>query len=164
MKQRKFCSYCGADALKPLEIDSGYRCDACGKYHYLNSKPSVSAIITRHDRVLLVSDSASAEFWGLPGGFLNHGEDPIAGLYREIREELNITIEVGRLVDARVAPYDEEGEFSLILYYLIKRYDADFQPSGEIHHADWFDIANPPNLRSANSERFMRGLPDLLKD
>jgi 8-oxo-dGTP pyrophosphatase MutT (NUDIX family) len=36
--------------------------------------------------------------WFLPGGGVDHGEDPVTALVRELKEEANFTIEVGALL------------------------------------------------------------------
>ena len=40
--------------------------------------------------------------WELPGGKVDPGEDPLAALHREIREELGVSIEVGALLEGPV--------------------------------------------------------------
>jgi 8-oxo-dGTP diphosphatase len=52
-------------------------------------------------RVLLVRAAPTltvAGQWFLPGGGLEHGEDPVAGLVRECAEETGLRVEVGALL------------------------------------------------------------------
>lgn len=56
------------------------------------------AVILRDDRILLSRLSAnvtSDELWTLPGGGLDHGEDPRTAVVREIYEETGLDAEVG---------------------------------------------------------------------
>lgn len=156
MKLQLYCKYCGSAQLTLLETDSGYRCRACGEHQYLNSKPSVQGLIWQEDQVLLVSDRVEADIWSLPGGFLNHGEDPTVGLRREVQEELSINVSVGRLLDAHVASYGTNGEYSLILYYRIDDFDQNFHPSNEIQHARWFSMTELPNSLSRKSRELIK--------
>ncbi|MEM8904540.1 MAG: NUDIX domain-containing protein [Actinomycetota bacterium] len=63
------------------------------------------------DRVLLVAtvEPDGARTWTLPGGRIEHGEDPIAAVVREVDEEAGLRVEVDRLlgVDARSIPASE---------------------------------------------------------
>lgn len=49
------------------------------------------AIIVSTGRVLLVQTWYRAD-WGLPGGYLRRGEEPVEGLTRELREEIGLEI------------------------------------------------------------------------
>ena len=57
------------------------------------------AVILREDRILLSRLApvvTTDELWTLPGGGLDHGEDPRDAVIREIHEETGLTAEVGR--------------------------------------------------------------------
>lgn len=51
---------------------------------------SVKALIT-NDRGQVLVVKENQDTWSLPGGGLDHGEDPLAGVARELKEELGIT-------------------------------------------------------------------------
>ena len=55
------------------------------------------AIIRRADRLLL-NRFGGDSFWALPGGAVESGEFSTEALVREMREELAVTVEVGRLI------------------------------------------------------------------
>lgn len=53
----------------------------------------VSVVITNlNGDVLLLKHSYGPKVWGLPGGGLNAGEDPMEAARREVREELGISL------------------------------------------------------------------------
>ena len=61
---------------------------------------TVKALIFVDDNILLIRKPEG--LWDLPGGRLDAGEHPEAALRREIREELGIWANVGKLVDCNV--------------------------------------------------------------
>ena len=66
----------------------------------------VAAIIIHEDKVF-ATQRGYGEFkggWEFPGGKIEEGETPQEALVREIKEELNVEIEVGELLD--VVEYD----------------------------------------------------------
>ena len=61
----------------------------------------LQAAIVRDDHLLLVQCTLPGEppFWVLPGGGREAGESDAEAVAREVREELGVEVEVGRLVD-----------------------------------------------------------------
>ena len=60
----------------------------------------VYGICEHEDRVLLVRAAqylTVAGLWFLPGGGINHGEDPVTALRREFDEETGLEVRVGAL-------------------------------------------------------------------
>jgi 8-oxo-dGTP pyrophosphatase MutT (NUDIX family) len=60
------------------------------------------ALLTRGDEVLLTRMSNRTRIpgrWTLPGGGIDHGEDPRAALRREVYEETGLHVEPGAVVD-----------------------------------------------------------------
>lgn len=55
------------------------------------------AVITTHEHVLLHKLEGD-EYWSLPGGRVEAGEDAATAVAREMREELDLPVEVGQLL------------------------------------------------------------------
>lgn len=78
----------------------------------------VEGIYRRGEDVLLVKGSRGLTqgLWSLPGGFLQFGEDPQAGLLREIREELGVPASIDGLVAVR-AKLGKHSHLHWILFF-----------------------------------------------
>jgi 8-oxo-dGTP pyrophosphatase MutT (NUDIX family) len=61
---------------------------------------SIKGVIVHDGRVVLLRNERQE--WELPGGKLEPGEAPTACLAREIAEELNLTVEIGEILDSWV--------------------------------------------------------------
>ena len=98
---------------------------------------------TSRDRILLCRLTYKSE-WDLPGGVVEVGEAPAAGLAREIREELGVSIEVGDLLTVNWLPAWRGWDDACIFLFDLGQVDASFtgemqlQPT-EIVGVDWCD-------------------------
>jgi 8-oxo-dGTP pyrophosphatase MutT (NUDIX family) len=90
------------------------------------------AIIRQADRLLL-NRFGGDSFWALPGGAIESGEFSTEALVREMREELAVTVEIGRLIwvvenlfEYRGAFYTEFGFYYEVEWRLPRIGDAEF--------------------------------------
>ena len=68
---------------------------------------AAAALFTSADGQVLLVKPNYRDHWSLPGGILEHGEPPHEGCRREVKEELGLDIEPGRLlVVGWAGPYD----------------------------------------------------------
>lgn len=89
----------------------------------LKDKRSVTAAVIEKDgRVLLARRAPGRRLgglWEFPGGSVEPGESPEAGLRRELREELDLCAEVGALLGSEDVPRTGAGPDLRILFYSV---------------------------------------------
>ena len=74
-----------------------------------NNVGAVAAIFNDSGQVLLVEHTFRPDHpWGLPGGWIERGENPVHAIQREIKEELNLTILVKKLLLCDTQGADDE--------------------------------------------------------
>lgn len=77
-----------------------------------------AAVVERDGRIMLCQRKPEAHSglkWEFPGGKLEPGEGPEEALARELHEELDIEVEVGRIRDAVFHRYSDRDV--LVLFY-----------------------------------------------
>lgn len=105
---------------------------------------SVAAIIFNNKgELLLLNHILRPKFnWGIPGGFINHGEQPEDALRRELREETGIELEKVRMIRVRTINRHIE-----ILFQAEGKGKAEVK-SHEISDVGWFRADNLPERLS----------------
>jgi ADP-ribose pyrophosphatase YjhB (NUDIX family) len=56
------------------------------------------------------------DYWDIPGGYVEPGESPRAACQRELKEELGLALQVGRLLVVDWAPQPGEGDKLLFIF------------------------------------------------
>jgi ADP-ribose pyrophosphatase YjhB (NUDIX family) len=97
-------------------------------------------------RILLVDHAFRAgNAWGIPGGFVNCGEQPLEAIRREMREEIMLEIEGVELACVRTIPNQNQLEIIFVC-----RPVGVPQPDGvEIRAAAWFSVEELPHKLNA---------------
>lgn len=111
--------------------------------HYVGA---VGVIFNSAGQVLLIEHVFRAHFpWGLPGGWVEHGESPAETVKREVEEELGVTVEIKQLLLCQL----QGGGFKnptprglgLVYYCHLPGFHklAEVQTHGEILSIEWVD-------------------------
>jgi ADP-ribose pyrophosphatase YjhB (NUDIX family) len=92
-KKLRFCPSC----KNPIKLKHNrlIDCQSCGFHFYINPAPTATVIIeNKQGEILLVKRKVAPKknFWDLPGGFVDYSEKIEEAAVREIKEELNINI------------------------------------------------------------------------
>ncbi|MBR5084037.1 MAG: (deoxy)nucleoside triphosphate pyrophosphohydrolase [Prevotella sp.] len=115
----------------------------------------VAAVIKDKDKYLCMQRCRSeyeytSEYWEFPGGKVEEGESEHHALLREIREEMDWDIYVGRCIGSIAHEYPD---FSITLTaYLCKGGDGDFKM---LKHLDckWLTKKELPSLKWTEGDR-----------
>lgn len=92
--------------------------------------------------------------WGIPGGFLEKGEQPEEALRRELREEVGLELESAEVAFARTLPRPEQVE---IIFRCRPRRGQGAEPqSMEIKSAAWFRLEELPESLSRDQRQLIR--------
>ena len=99
-----------------------------------------AAAIVQDNKVLATRRGYGAykDWWEFPGGKLEDGESPEAALIREIREELNVEISVGKLL--RTVEYDYPG-FHLVMHCFLCSIGSGVLTLNEHEDARWLSVS-----------------------
>lgn len=117
-----------------------------------DSQRAAVAIVTNTDREVLlqlrddIAGIAHPGCWGFPGGSLETGEDPLAALKRELREETGIHVEAARPLFELQDPVDDGGNGKLLtVYHVHHAGPAKELVVGEGRELRFFPLSNLPS-------------------
>ena len=123
---------------------------------------TAGAIITDgHGRVLLLKHRfRPGSGWGLPGGFIEQGEQPEEALRRELREEIRLEVEQLKLFTVRAFKTPKQVEI-VFMGQAMNAIGGPDELSLEIKEAGWFFPGEfPPELPRDQTELIKRAQKD----
>ncbi|WP_312869003.1 NUDIX hydrolase [Amycolatopsis pithecellobii] len=120
-------------------------------------RTAAGVIFTDEQARILMVHTTYKDYWDVPGGYVEPGESPREAAQREVREELGLSIEVGKLLAVDWAPSEAEGDKLLFLFAGPRLpQDVAFKFSdGEIDEARYVEV---DDLAQYTIERLARRL------
>lgn len=146
----RFCPRCSAELQNE---GPKVECPRCGFVHYSNPVPAVAALVVDESGRLLLARRAvepDAGLWDTPGGFLGEGEDPVAGLRRELLEEAGVNVEVGDFFGMYLDRYGPgpDAPYVLNLVWRASIVGGELEAADDVSDLAWFepDALPPPDV------------------
>jgi ADP-ribose pyrophosphatase YjhB (NUDIX family) len=134
------------------------RLSRLGQSHF--TVTAAAFIFDDDGRILLLEHVFRADNgWGVPGGFLSRGEQPEAGLRRELREEIGIEIEDVEILFARTLPRPRQIE----IYFRARSIGEPEPCSFEIITARWFALDDLPSKLPRDQRRLIERARTLIR-
>lgn len=100
-----------------------------------------AVVIDTQGRVLLLKHVFRAgSGWGIPGGFIERGEQPEDAIRRELREEIGLELEEAELAFVRTLKQPSQVE----IIFRCRPRGTTGAHSLEIKHAEWYALAALP--------------------
>jgi ADP-ribose pyrophosphatase YjhB (NUDIX family) len=127
---------------------------------YHNSSPCLGAL-PRDDRGRVLLGRRGIEpyrgDWNTIGGFLRYGEDPLAGLKREVQEELGVACEVDEFITMQEDTYGTDGPALMNTYFSVRLAAGQMRPQDDVTELRWFHLdALPENIAFESDRKALR--------
>jgi 8-oxo-dGTP diphosphatase len=117
---------------------------------------AVGALIFNEQGQLLLCEHTYRRVhpWGLPGGDLKLGEEPVDGIKREVFEETGLSVQDAHLLLAE----NSTGTRHITLVYLCTGVSGYFVSSDEVSSIRYFDTDNLPDFFEEQGQTIERSL------
>lgn len=113
---------------------------------------AVCSIIRKNNKILITQrskDDVYPNLWDLPGGQLNHGEDVVSGVKREIKEECALGVFVLSPIDVASKIFD--GKHIILITYLSDYRCGEIKLSEEHQNFKWIHPKTAAKMKNLTS-------------
>ena len=153
-QEDRFCPSC-ATSLETKEIFGYDRpvCPDCGRVMFYDPKMAVICVVPHNGKVLMIRRATDLGYglWGLPGGFVDRGEQLESAAAREVWEETGLKVEVGRLLGL----FSESGNPVIVAAYAGRETGGTLDAGPEALDVGFFDVDRLPELAFPRDEEVL---------
>jgi 8-oxo-dGTP diphosphatase len=145
-KKYIYCPSCANKLIiKHIDRRELLACPKCTFVFWNNPKPVTSIIIAKDDKILMVQRAQTPllDYWCLPGGYIDYGEQPSDAIIRETKEETNLEVEIDQLVGVYTIDNDPRG-FNIDIIYSGRFVAGSIAPNDEVKSCGYFSIDDLP--------------------
>jgi len=148
-KTYKYCPRCGSEMTdKRIDHKERKACPVCRFVFYHNPVPAAGVVIEKDNKILLVKRKYEPYKgdWSFPAGFMEYDESPEQCAIREIKEELNVDVELDGLFGVYSGKDDPRTHAILIMYWA-KVKGGELKPGDDAEEIKFFGKDEvPPNI------------------
>jgi 8-oxo-dGTP diphosphatase len=148
-KTYKYCPRCGAEMVdKRIDHRERKVCPVCKFVFYHNPVPAAGVVIEEDNRILLVKRKYEPYKgdWSFPAGFMEYDESPEQCAIREIKEELNVDVELDGLFGV-YSGMDDPRTHAILIMYWAKIKGGELKPGDDAEEIGFFAKEEvPPNI------------------
>ena len=141
----KYCGTCGNILAYKIDLTEK-NCDTCKASVFPRFSPAIMVLIIKDKKILLGrSHHFQKGMYSALAGFIDLGETAEDAVYREVKEEVGISIKNIKYFGTQSWPFPD----SFMIAFTAKYHEGDIIiDEDEIDDANWFDINNLPTLPS----------------
>lgn len=142
-KTTRYCGRCGSLLIDRNDVRAK-ECGPCGHLIFPRISPAIIVAIERGDTLLLARASRFSEnIYSVLAGFVEPGETLEEAVFREVKEEVGITVKNIRYFGSQPWPFPD----SLMIGFNAEYGEGEIRIDGdEIVDAKWFPADNLPDI------------------
>lgn len=146
-RDHQYCGRCGTRTLRK-DTERAMVCPDCGHLCFPRITPAIMVGVIKDDKILLARNKTFPhEFFSVLAGFAEPGEKLEECIHREVKEEVNLTIQNITYFGSQPWPMPN----SLMIAYTAEYKAGEIEVDGlEIVEADWFAADELPRCPSGD--------------